>query len=94
MLHLIRQSPYQQDISSELSTLISNDDDVLLIDDGVYFCQSLHFAIIQEKAKNILIVDEHLQARGITFEQADSLLPFAQIAEILVQSEKTLTWQL
>ena len=94
MLHLIRQSPFQQDISSELATLISKDDDILLIDDGVYFSQSLHFAIVKEKAKNVLIVDEHLQARGITCEQTDNLLPIAQVAELLVHSDKTLTWQL
>ncbi len=93
MLHIVRQSPFQKDISQELAILLSPEDTVLLIDDGIYFLQSLHWQILVNKAANILVVKEHTQARGITSNDDIEFISLESVAEHLLTANNTITWQ-
>jgi len=93
MLHIVRQSPFQKDISQELAILLGPEDTVLLIDDGIYFLQSLHWQILVNKAANILVVKEHTQARGITSNDDIKFISLESFAEHLLTANNTLTWQ-
>ncbi|GLX85385.1 hypothetical protein tloyanaT_16370 [Thalassotalea loyana] len=93
MLHIVRQSPFQKDISQELAILLGPEDTVLLIDDGIYFLQSLHWQILVNKAANILVVKEHTQARGIASNDDIEFISLESVAEHLLTANNTLTWQ-
>ncbi|QOL25008.1 sulfurtransferase complex subunit TusB [Thalassotalea sp. LPB0316] len=93
MLHIIRQSPFQQDISHELACLLTSHDEVVLIDDGVYFCQCLHLQLLLDKSKTVYLVQEHAQARGISAAKGTLGITFDELSTLILEANKTLTWQ-
>lgn len=94
-LHLVRCSAFETQDFSQCLELLTNDDALVLIDDG---CYNLHHELINNIGQTIYIIKEHAQARAIKMNSHKTDLVIKPISmSALVQMtfsyKNSITWQ-
>lgn len=93
MLHLIQKSPFQSNCLSECLNIAGNDDQFLLMQDGVYAIQQSEFI---NSGRSIFALKDDLSARGISIsdEQKNNVIAidYDQFVELTLETDKTISW--
>lgn len=88
-LHLIRESAFKSNFD-HYQSLVSVDDDVILLDDGCYNVNTLWLLTLS--AKHIYVVTEHMQARGLTVPTDVKEISAKQLPQQLFNHTNNITW--
>ncbi|OKY24961.1 DsrH/TusB family sulfur metabolism protein [Thalassotalea sp. PP2-459] len=88
-LHLIRGSALNNNFD-HYQSLVSVDDDVILMDDGCYNVNILWLATLS--TNRIFVVTEHMQARGLTVPEGVMEITAKQLPKQLFKHTNNITW--
>ncbi|MAG77485.1 MAG: sulfurtransferase complex subunit TusB [Colwelliaceae bacterium] len=97
-LHLIKQSQFNTNVFSLCGALLSKDDAIVLLDDGVYNTKHPEFAALvsalgENVKDNVFVIEHHFVARGLTNLQAQiSSIPMTKLVDLSLAHDKTVTW--
>lgn len=91
-LHMIRLSPFKESLS-HISTLITENDAIVLIDDGCYCLSHPSLNDLQTKSTNIFIVEEHARARTIAITNNMTVIQSSELPSLSIQYKNVVTWQ-
>ncbi|CAK9886506.1 MAG: Protein TusB [Candidatus Erwinia impunctatus] len=95
MLHTLSRSPYQCDLTT-LLRLISADDDLLLIQDGVLaaIAGSTVSKVLSEQGITCYVLREDVMARGLTAQLAESVIltDYSGFVGLTVRHQQHMAW--
>ncbi|MDN3651460.1 sulfurtransferase complex subunit TusB [Thalassotalea ponticola] len=93
VLHIVRTSAFQDNKLNLCLGLLSNKDTLFLMDDGVY--NVAHPKLLKRLDEiDVLVIEEHLIARGIEAEQPSiALATLKDLVTLSDQADKVITWQ-
>ncbi|KFD22213.1 TusB family tRNA 5-methylaminomethyl-2-thiouridine synthase [Tatumella ptyseos ATCC 33301] len=95
MLHTLMHSPWQSDIAGRIS-LLSEDDDVLLLQDGVLAAlEGNPFAkMLLQSPATIYVLEEDLLARGLTEQISANMckVGYNGFVELTIRHPQQLVW--
>ncbi|MFD2166731.1 sulfurtransferase complex subunit TusB [Thalassotalea euphylliae] len=93
-LHLVRRSWYSQQDHQPLTALLSGDDAIMLLDDGVYNIGHPELIKLIEHVSTVYVIEHHFKARGLdNTNNAIQTVSMKTLIELSLQFDKTLTWQ-
>ncbi len=90
MLHIIKTISALEDAVA----LLSEQDNILLIEDAVYAANPLHTAFSQVKHSEVYVLESDIQARGMTNRISPSVtvVNYSGFVELTAKQDKSLTW--
>jgi tRNA 2-thiouridine synthesizing protein B len=95
MLHLVNKSPYQSGNFNTASTTMNSDDELLLIEDGVYAAVKAGKASALLAGHKVSVLGPDLAARGITADKlADGVgvVDYAGFVDLVEKNDKVQSW--
>lgn len=100
-LHTLNKTAQATSLNAKLSHLIDKDDNVLLIEDGVYQCLTLSRTPVPKnevstwahQAKKIYAIKEDALARGINIQMKDiAFISYEEFVKLSMESNKVVSW--
>jgi len=95
MLHLVNKSPYENGNLDTASSIMRNDDALLLIEDGVYAAVKAGKASAMLAGHKVSVLGPDLAARGISEDKlADGVdvIDYAGFVDMVEQNDKVQSW--
>lgn len=93
-LHLLNKSASSIELNTQLSDVIETCDDILLIESGVYHCQTTHqnSADWKNKANNIYVLVGDADARGVDIPEDYIAIDYKGFVSLSTQAKKVISW--
>jgi tRNA 2-thiouridine synthesizing protein B len=95
ILHLVNKSPYENSNLNTASSIMSSDDVLLLIEDGVYGAVKSGKASAMITGQKVSVLGPDLAARGISEDKlADGVdvIDYAGFVELVESNDKVQSW--
>ena len=95
MLHLVNKSPYESCNFNTASSIMQDDDVLLLIEDGVYAAVKSGKASAMLDGHTVSVLGPDLAARGISEDKlADgvNVVDYAGFVELTTTHDKVVSW--
>jgi tRNA 2-thiouridine synthesizing protein B len=95
MLHLVNKSPYENGNLNTASSIMKSDDELLLIEDGVYAAVKGGKASAMLAGHKVSVLGPDLAARGITADKlADGIgvIDYAGFVDLVEKNDKVQSW--
>lgn len=95
ILHTVKTSPFQTSALTDCVKLMSSEDTLLLIEDGVVASQAMHpcyeqLKLLSEQGR-LMVLDADLKARGIK-NNLGKVCSYADFVELVVQHKSQMAW--
>ena len=95
-LHLLNKSPQSMSLYSNMLASLSDNDSILLIEDGVYGALSAHNKLFKSlpDTVSLFVLKADTEARGLS-ERVSALFDVIddnQFVELTCQNEKVVSW--
>lgn len=92
-LHIISQSPYQNDAFAQAMKIATAQDKVLFIDDGVYALTGAYLQQIQQHPCQCFAIKEHVALRGLKPDLSlVKLITFGIFVDLSLEAQHCLSW--
>ena len=95
MLHLVNKSPYENNNLGTASSIMQGDDELLLIEDGVYGAVKAGKASAMLEGCTVSVMGPDLAARGISEDKlADGInvIDYNGFVELVEKNDKVQSW--
>lgn len=89
-LHIVRTSAFSDNALQKCIYLLDRNDQLLLLDDGVYNC---HHPLLANINNSIFALKIHCTARSTTVNNHISLIDMCEFVALTDNAEKVITWQ-
>ena len=91
-LHLLRQSPFDQnDIQLCLNNMTKNDA-VVLMDDGCYILNHNSHQLLVKSDCTIYVIASHASARGLSINEEFQSIDLKRLNELIFTHNNSVTW--
>jgi len=94
ILHMISKSPYQHSAFTDACTVVSQDDAILFIEDGIYAAlpSSPYLEQLKKLGCECYVLAQHAEARGATLDASIQAITLPQMVALTLQYSKTISW--
>ncbi|MDO6446921.1 sulfurtransferase complex subunit TusB [Colwellia sp. 1_MG-2023] len=92
-LHLLRQSPFNNNDVELCCANLSTEDAIVLIDDASYLLNHPLLTDILLACQNIYIIEQHALARGLTSTGNIQVISIEKLTQLIFDYDNSVTWQ-
>jgi len=92
-IHIIRTSPFHTNKVKLCLTTLTQNDSVLLIDDGCYLLNHQILETIKQITEQIYVIESHSLARGLETNESAQYICFKTLNELIFTHNNSITWQ-
>ncbi len=93
ILHIVNKSPFSHNAFNQCLNAATENDSILLIEDGVYWLSNSTQAIPPlPEGIRIFLLAEDIESRGLSPMQNTNTVDYNGFVELVTQFDKTVSW--